>query len=316
METLTSLEFAESFYQLVKTMRENPNTSRGFRTGLPFWDKLFGGVHPGWYIVVGGPEKSGKSTLLQSWAKSWNIDNVLTLYSGYEMSNIEVASRIFSNVSGVDNIKYYTMENFTDEDWKATIEAKEKISKWRGIWNYGASELDALVALIEQYDPDIVMADYFQLMTCSSHARQGRQQELSHISRTLKQIANGGVVRNGRNRVVIVGAQINREGAKQKVYNSANYFRDTGSLEQDANIAIVISPIYLPTGEEDENHRRINIVATRHSKKTHFDVRFFGERYLIAEEEIVPKKDINQIVQEELDKPMIKRNSLKKDIPW
>ena len=130
-------------------------------------------------------------------------------------------------------------------------------------------------------------------MTWREHSRQGRQFELSAISRELKRLT----LNAEQPRMVIVASQMSREGTKGRNWDSANYFRDTGSLEQDANVAFVLSPVLDPTGEEDQTLRKVSIVASRHSRKDNFLVKFVGERSLVAGSEI-QMVDINKKLKE------------------
>ena len=138
MQTLSSKEFANVFYQLMETMKNDPETHRGLRTGIPELDNLLGGLHYGWYIVIGGPEKAGKSAFLVSLAKMFGAADQSFYYAGYEMDNTEMAGRMFANLGGISTEKFRDI-TLNEEDWKTMAETRDTIAAWNGHWNYGAS---------------------------------------------------------------------------------------------------------------------------------------------------------------------------------
>ena len=296
MTTLTSKDFAEMFYTLQRQMHNDPEKYRGFSTGIPELDELLGGFHLGWYIIVGGPEKSGKTTFKLSIAHTFAQNGVRLLWGGYEMSLEEMAAKAYSYY-GIPSSKFRDVK-LDEQDWAQMDLIRSKVGGYNAWWNAGTSVVEDFLIEANRLDVDVVIVDYLQLMSSRSMERQaGTAAELSYISRTLKQWTLNGP----RPRMVIAGSQLSREGTKGKLFNSANYFKNSSSLEQDANVAFVISPVTDPQGEDDPGRRKITVVASRHSaSKVSFYVAFDGAHSRVNGLETI---DLNRKVQDYLDSP-------------
>jgi replicative DNA helicase len=81
---------------------------------------------------------------------------------------------------------------------------------------------------------DLVVVDYLQLLTSGSKRVENRNQEISLISRELKKMAKElGVP-------VIALSQLNREIENRKTGPQLSDLRESGSIEQDADLVLFI----------------------------------------------------------------------------
>jgi replicative DNA helicase len=100
-----------------------------------------------------------------------------------------------------------------------------------------------------QHDIGIVMIDYLQLMTGPEEVRGNREQEVSTISRGIKQLAKE------LNVPIIALSQLSRNTVARGGSNRPmlNDLRDSGAIEQDADIVCFIHrPEYYGI-QQDEN---------------------------------------------------------------
>ena len=88
---------------------------------------------------------------------------------------------------------------------------------------------------------DMIAVDYLQLMEATYAKRQSRQEQISEISRGLKQLAAELKI------PILVLTQLNRssvnervDGKKVKREPTMSEARESGSIEQDANIFILM----------------------------------------------------------------------------
>jgi replicative DNA helicase len=99
MDGLTSPEFSNHHYDTIKKKHENPEKFRGFSTGIPEIEQLLGGFHLRWYIVIGGPEKAGKTALMLSNVLQFAMAGKIFMWVNQDMSNLDMGGRTFANLA-------------------------------------------------------------------------------------------------------------------------------------------------------------------------------------------------------------------------
>ena len=134
---------------------------------------------------------------------------------------------------------------------------------------------------------DLVMIDYIQLMTSGKSNTENRTQEVSTISRELKLIAKELKV------PIIALSQLRRltNGEKQPQLSD---LRESGSIEQDADIVMFIERPDVGATEEEIQKKQIvkgmaylNIAKNRHGGLAKLPLRFRGDivKFVDAEKE-------------------------------
>jgi replicative DNA helicase len=98
----------------------------------------------------------------------------------------------------------------------------------------------------KQYGIDILIIDYLQLLTSgTSRGKENRQVEVSEISRGLKALAMELQI------PVVVLAQLNRKPEETNSEPALHHLRESGSIEQDADLVLLLSKE--SAGDEPEN---------------------------------------------------------------
>lgn len=208
-------------------------------TGFRELDELTNGLHPGQLVLIAARPALGKSTLALDFARSAAIKaDQPTVFFSLEMSRAEIAMRL---LSAETSIFLHKMRNGTIDSngWK-------KIAQKQADLNGAPLYIDDSpnLTLVEirakcrrmkqQHGLKLVVIDYLQLMSSGKRV-ESRQQEVSEFSRSLKLLAKElGVP-------VIALSQLNR-GPEQRSDKKPQLsdLRESGSLEQDADIVILL----------------------------------------------------------------------------
>ncbi|GAA0936890.1 replicative DNA helicase [Kribbella koreensis] len=211
----------------------------GVPTGFTDLDELTNGLHPGQMIIVAARPAMGKSTLGLDFARSASIKHGLTsCVFSLEMSRNEITMRLLSAEAKVP-LHHMRNGKMTDEDWARLARKMGEVSEAPLFIddspNLTMMEIRAKARRLKQrHDLKLIVIDYLQLMT-SGKKVESRQLEVSEFSRSIKLLAKELEL------PVIAICQLNR-GSEQRSDKRpmASDLRESGSLEQDADVVILL----------------------------------------------------------------------------
>ena len=211
----------------------------GIATGIYELDNLTHGLHGGQLIILAARPGVGKSTLALDFARHAAIKQKQpVLFFSLEMSRAEIALRLLSAEADV-RLQNMRAGKVGQDEWK-------KLANVRGNLNDSPLFIDdsANLTLVEirakcrrlasSLGLKLIVIDYIQLLT-SGKKVESRQQEVSEFSRSLKLLAKE------LNVPVIAISQLNRN-SEQKTDKKPeiSHLRESGSLEQDADVVILL----------------------------------------------------------------------------
>jgi replicative DNA helicase len=211
----------------------------GVPTGFSELDSLTNGLHGGQLIIVGARPAMGKSTLALDFARTAAVHHKLpTIFFSLEMGRSEIATRLLSAESGIP-MHVLRKGNMDERDWTRLASVRGDIGDAPLFIddspNMTLVEIRAKCRKLSQrVGLKMVVVDYLQLMT-SGKKVESRQQEVSEFSRALKLLAKELAV------PIVALAQLNR-GPEQRADKKPALadLRESGSLEQDADIVILL----------------------------------------------------------------------------
>jgi replicative DNA helicase len=247
--SVTERRAAEDYLPLAEIMEgtldeiESIGNSGGGITGVPTGfvnlDELTNGLQGGQMVIVAARPAVGKSTLALDFARSAAIRHSRTaVIFSLEMGRNEIVMRLLSAEARVSlqNIRSGTL---SDQDWTKLARRMGEVSSAPLFIddspNLTMMEIRAKARRLKQrHDLRLVIVDYLQLMS-SGKKVESRQQEVSEFSRSLKLLAKELSV------PVVALSQLNR-GPEQRTDKKPllSDLRESGSLEQDADIVVLL----------------------------------------------------------------------------
>jgi replicative DNA helicase len=231
----------ETFDDIEAAGKRKKGELTGVPTGFADLDSLTLGLQPGQLILIAGRPAMGKSTLGLDAARAASIKHDLTsVFFSLEMSRKELHMRLLSAEGSVP-LHHIRSGNLDDAAWDRLAKAKAKVDNSKLLLD-DSPELTAMTIrtkarrLKQRGKLDLIVIDYLQLLQYGGGRRpESRQQEVSDISRNLKLMAKE------LNVPVIALSQLNR-GPEQRTDKRpmVSDLRESGSLEQDADVVILL----------------------------------------------------------------------------
>ncbi|MGW5333618.1 replicative DNA helicase [Streptomyces bauhiniae] len=221
--------------------RRNAGRITGVPTGFTDLDELTSGLHGGQMVIVAGRPAMGKSTLALDFARSCSVRHGRpSAYFSLEMSRVELQDRTLSAEAKValHHIRRGTLD---DAAWTRTAQHLPALQAAPlYIDDSPGQSLASIKAKCrrrqQSHGLELVVIDYLQLLgTGASRRHENRQQEVSELSRGIKLLAKE------LHTPVVVLAQLNR-GPEQRIDKKPllSDLRESGSLEQDADLVILV----------------------------------------------------------------------------
>jgi replicative DNA helicase len=208
----------------------------GVKTGFYQIDRVLHSLQPTELAYLAARPGVGKTGLALNIANNCNAP---VGFFSLEMSASELAKRQLSLVSGIDGWAIKTLR-LMPEQWaelaKATIKLKNIQVFIDDKPQLTIQELRSKARqLVSQFRVKLVVIDYLQLMKTTKG--RSREQEISDISAQLKAMAKELQIS------VLALAQLNREVEKRDSGEpKLSDLRESGSLEQDADVVIFLWP--------------------------------------------------------------------------
>lgn len=213
----------------------------GVKTGICGIDAHIGSMEAGNLVIIAGRPSHGKSALACTIAINAARAGKSVLWFTMEMDAVETARRIVSQVAGVDNWKFKTkgLQGMSEAEKGRYIASYEKVAKMRlhvsDTTNQTPLEVwQTAQGVKAESGLDLIIIDYIGLMSAGSKKKENRVQEVSYITRMLKNMAGALHV------PVLALSQLNRSNDKENRFPRLSDLRDSGSIEQDANIVMLI----------------------------------------------------------------------------
>lgn len=244
-----------------------------FATEWAMLNDFIGGFRPGALYIIGARPAVGKSVVAVNMAFQLAQHGAVSFHS-LEMSKREIVNRLFASVCNV-SMDRLEKRNLSDNDWQRIAQSRDKVSRPIAIADKSGQTLVEVRAFARQVGRKQklvgIVVDYLQLMQDTERGRS-RYEAVTAISNGLKILARDLEV------PVIALAQLNRqiEGRKDTAPGLSD-LRDSGAIEQDADVVILLNrERALDDGDDEKSKMIFHIAKNRHGKTGMMALRFDG----------------------------------------
>ena len=315
-EFVSLAEASKKVYEIIEGYVGNKSDLIGLNTGYPYLNQSTLGFQKGDLMILAARPAVGKSAYAINLALNvaqLNKEKHVAFFS-LEMSIEQLMMRIFSYKASIE-MKKIRKGDLSSEDLLMLSLAKQELSKLNLHFDENASSNIADIRakcrqLKNAGHLDFVVIDYLQLITVAN-SKGNRQEEVSKISRQLKQLALELQV------PILALSQLSRgiEGREDKRPSLAD-LRESGSIEQDADLVMFLYRRSDVEGEETsedgakkEEKAYLDVVLeigkNRQGERGHADYHFYGAFSKFSEQKetrpVVPKKKARQARTKQLN---------------
>ena len=238
-------------YEWIRLRRENRGTPPGLDTGFSKLDYMTGGFQKGEMIVLAARPSEGKTALAMNIALNCAKKKAYVAVFSLEMSAESITQRLVSSEARAN------MQSFKKGDFKET--ELDKIVKAASLLHQTNLFIDDSNVITpmnmltkarkfksEHGRLDLIVIDYLQYVKPPRETKEGnRAQEVGEISKAIKSLARE------MSCPVLCLSQMNREVVKKDRKPNLSDLRESGSIEQDADIVMFL---YRPNRQKYEEN--------------------------------------------------------------
>ena len=229
-------------WERIDKLHNTKDELRGIPTGFPALDSKLAGLQKSDLIILAARPSMGKTSLALDIARMAAIHHKVPVgIFSLEMSSQQLVDRMLAAESQVDSWKLRTGHNLSvEEDFKAIRDAMDRLSTAPiYIDDQPANNILKMRAVARRLKSEkglgLIIVDYLQLMVpTQSRNSDNVVQQVTEISRSLKQLARELEV------PVLALSQLSRAVEQRGGKPRLSDLRDSGSIEQDADVVLFI----------------------------------------------------------------------------
>ncbi len=253
---------------IIEAKHEGKNLGLGVMTGYPDLDDLTNGLHPSQLAVIAARPSMGKTSFALNIAANIAVrQRKGVLVFSLETNKLQITQNILCSYARV-NTQNVMKGVFDRNTWDRLVDAAGYVSS-APIYIDDTAGLSLLAAktrarlLKSKEDISLVIVDYLQLMEGRRGKNDSREQEISNISRGLKNMAMDLRI------PVVAIAQLNRSVERRDDHTPRLHdLRESGAIEQDADLIMFLHrPAYYAGKEMEEaseEKRKTQLMIAKH----------------------------------------------------
>ncbi len=253
----------------IQLAEKNGGMIPGLTTGFTDLDKKTTGLQKSDLIIIAARPSMGKTAFALNIAQNAAIKKkARVVIFSLEMSKEQLGLRLLSMESRIDS-KKLRMGDEKSYDWTDINRAIDKLSSCDIIIDdtpgIGVMEIrNKCRRITADKKVDLILVDYLQMMS-ADRTSENRQQEVTTISRYLKQLARE------MECPVVVLSQLSRASEKRPGSHRPllSDLRESGAIEQDADVVMFLyRDDYYKEGEEEKSNVCEVIISKQRTGET------------------------------------------------
>lgn len=241
MQTIyTNAELLSNVFSQLKQKSLNPSLA-GLISGFYELDSFTQGFQKADLIIIAGRPSMGKTALALNISLNVIKDlNLPVLFFSLEMSKEQLIYRLITAETSISHMRLKT-GNLYKNDW---LKLNQVINNFSSLPFFIDDTPNPMVqdikmkikkVIFEQNQIGLIIIDYLQLMQDSKFKTENRSQELSQITRSLKNLAREFQV------PIIALSQLSRSvETRTNKRPILSDLRESGSIEQDADVVLML----------------------------------------------------------------------------
>ncbi len=227
------------YYERIEYLIRHSDTPLGLPTGFRAVEQLMGGMQRSDLLVFAGRPGMGKTSFMLSVVLNVaRLGSRVALFT-MEMGVEQIIQRLVSMETGI-NMQQLRLGQVSPQEQGRLLEAMGRLSDLQ-IYIDDTPALNPLELRAKcrrmhlEHGIDLILVDYMQLMNAGGAYENNRVQEISYISRSLKELARE------LNVPLLSAAQLSRAvEQRQDKRPQLRDLRESGSIEQDADIVMFL----------------------------------------------------------------------------
>jgi replicative DNA helicase len=263
-------EIAQGYESFVEHLKAEKNEF--IQTFQTLDTVLGGGFGPGELVVIGARPSVGKTAFAINVAlKALNRNEGLaTDFFTLEMTQKQMMYRFVSNVGKINNMQIRNPIGLDKNRKNAAAKAYKTVANMNlRVYDQEYTQINDIISAIRKRAKEgtyLAIIDYAGLVAVSD-VRKDTRQAISEVTRRLKLLTNElGIT-------IVLLAQLNRDTDKSGKEPTLADLKDSGSLEQDANIVMFL---YRPD-PENYKHIKLKIAKSRDGIIGEIPFKFIGQ---------------------------------------
>lgn len=261
-------------YERLNLLRDAPEDAIGVQTGFADLDRYVVGLGKGDLVIVGARPGVGKTSFcLNLGANIAKKTKKAVCIFSLEMSAEQLTSRLLAAEGLVDS-KRMRAGTLEDDDWEKVAQAAASLSETDiYIDDTTGVNVTAMKGKLRRIkNLGLVVVDYLQLMETEKKRKDGsRVNEVAEITRGLK------IMGKELGVPIVVCSQLSRGTDKEKKRPVLSDLRESGSIEQDADMVIFLSRDYYGDDPEKANLVEVIVAKNRHGETGTVEMSWLGQ---------------------------------------
>jgi replicative DNA helicase len=261
-EFVSMNEAVNEYFDQIEHLINSDTQRLGVPSGYRDLDALLGGFQRSDLLIFAGRPGMGKSSFMLSTGVNIARFGARVAIFTMEMGVDQLVQRMISMETGISTQKL-RLGDLSQHEYNRFVEAAGRVSRYP-IFVDDTPALNPnqmrtkCRRLQHEHGLDIIFVDYLQLMNAGGNYQNNRVQEVSYISRHLKELARE------LNVPIFSAAQLSRAvEQRQDKRPVLSDLRESGSLEQDADIVMFLyrDAIY---NEATEFPNQADVIVAKH----------------------------------------------------